>query len=882
MSLRDRQPGKSKRRQDLEQYRRKDAVPVPILCGATLVDLTDEGREGSHIKNDTTGNGIRPTLKDKSELETAKCRTKTSHPQVREAVSRQSETLHLHPLDLHPKRSRPEPQVEVVRSPAALSIDETTHPCFLRHPCWLESTSYQSHRLLNHTSQQTAVVVNRAAIPRDSNLSGDHASLDLKLGRELAGSESQSLEQAVRPGKGECEYNTEADRPQPEENKANSPSSEHHNLTNGNIVAAAQVPLQFDRTLPPIGAATIASASSRQDIAGVAAKNGSRLQAGMSNGSPTKADNGSLDPNMDPFTARQDGFPGQCGHLYTLPLLPPPLSHWEIHQELLPYNQERMYLPTSNSRQSQADPDHLEEPEEMMSMPILSHISNKDRPAMSENCPTGQQRIATSPVINEPPYRQDVWVREATRADIQLDEMPVGVESSAKAAESPVGCNGSELGSEGEEQEYETPLTSPGNSPLKSTKPNVSKRFALRQFDGEAETIDDEEDFGAVTARARAESAVREALESLKQSDDTQSDLVVAEAETDEQQTALRSQHDPIDLTMVSAEECHYPESARGEDIITPLVPASPAKHTAAFPFPSQPSMKPDLVNSPAKQTSSRHPRALLRHCERKATPRQCRLLMGGVQSPDRFITSRAATPTMEALVLTSKDASKKFARGLAGRSLQDGILGSGQEDPFGPSPRRSLRMAEQYATVRSSPPVFPPRAVGMIGSRVRDAQQSHRLPSAGTVWTVGGSIVTEGVASTSNGRGGRVTSGTSAPHYMAAFLRKDRPSEKEIVHGRRLAVAMDLELGNGMMQQGSPRSSVSPSGEVAGSSPGGTSGGNRVWKNGGWELEGVSTRSWSLFHAPLVLCDALANEIFSYQRAKEEGERSSNHTVPR
>nr|OQO27953.1 hypothetical protein B0A51_03798 [Rachicladosporium sp. CCFEE 5018] len=79
----------------------------------------------------------------------------------------------------------------------------------------------------------------------------------------------------------------------------------------------------------------------------------------------------------------------------------------------------------------------------------------------------------------------------------------------------------------------------------------------------------------------------------------------------------------------------------------------------------------------------------------------------------------------------------------------------------------------------------------------------ASRAASTGSVWTVGGIAVTEGVLSTTDGIGGRVTSGTSAPHYSADFLRKRLPTDDEATHARRLALAMDLRCENTMV---SPR----------------------------------------------------------------------------
>jgi meiosis-specific APC/C activator protein AMA1 len=125
--------------------------------------------------------------------------------------------------------------------------------------------------------------------------------------------------------------------------------------------------------------------------------------------------------------------------------------------------------------------------------------------------------------------------------------------------------------------------------------------------------------------------------------------------------------------------------------------------------------------------------------------------------------------------------------------------------DPFAPAVRRSARMAEQLTTLRST--------------------------SRPTVWSVGGSAVTEGVASTSNGRGGRVTSGSNAPHYAAEFLQRQAQTDETMTHGRRLAHAMNISQSGRVVEQTSPPSSpISPSSSTL-SSPTSVS-----WKDCKWE----------------------------------------------
>jgi len=154
------------------------------------------------------------------------------------------------------------------------------------------------------------------------------------------------------------------------------------------------------------------------------------------------------------------------------------------------------------------------------------------------------------------------------------------------------------------------------------------------------------------------------------------------------------------------------------------------------------------------------------------------------VRSQDRYVRGRP--PTKETFLLAKTGT-------------------NGQADPFAPAVKRNTRTAARFATLRSV--------------------------SQPTVWSVGGSAVTEGVASTSNGRGGRVTSGSNAPHYAADFLRHRSNTDETVTHGQRLAHAMDISQSGRVVEQTSPPSSpVSP----ATSSPGSRS--QISWKDCKWE----------------------------------------------
>ncbi|KAK5116050.1 hypothetical protein LTR85_009332 [Meristemomyces frigidus] len=377
---------------------------------------------------------------------------------------------------------------------------------------------------------------------------------------------------------------------------------------------------------------------------------------------------------------------------------------------------------------------------------------------------------------------------------------------------SPIRC-GSIFGSDARDG-YETPMTSPESSPDKS-KPLACHfprlEAVLPQLDGShgslAEELIDQEChlLDAATTQVRGENAVEATLRLVE-------DLGQATAEVESLPPG--GQEDTVSL-----------EQPEREDE-TLLGPASPANGARAFPFPGQPVVGTSSW-SPARQ---RQPSALLQHCERNASSRQRRLMTAGLRTPDRFITSRPATPSKQALLM-SRPAEKLNMHQKQARMRPTDV------DPFAPAPRRSIRMAEQFATLRGPPTV--PRPMGRTATLVDETRNSQRTASDGAIWHVGGTLVTEGIASTSNGRGGRVTSGTNAPHYTADFLRKTSVTEDEAKHGRRLALAMDIDQSAKVLAFSSPSSSTSTDSSASPPSADG-----RVWRDSGWQREAPGSPS--------------------------------------
>lgn len=375
---------------------------------------------------------------------------------------------------------------------------------------------------------------------------------------------------------------------------------------------------------------------------------------------------------------------------------------------------------------------------------------------------------------------------------------------------------------------YETPLTSPSTSPVKARDRTYEfgpLQVDVVQLDGPGENPETEHaessrsGFYKVTSLTRITSLVRDASVTLED------DVATNPTEKEASGTCVR-QTSSLETLVVRHTECgtenivEDDQSQTDTDESTPLVPPVSTKALEAVPF----AIKKNESAPKRAITRFRRPSALLCHCEGLATSRQRQLMSGGRRTPDRFIPTRDATPTKEGFLLSKPVPKLPASRQGNGRS-------SPPLDPFGPTPRRSLRVAQRFTTVRTPPP--PSRPYGIRTSLVGDAQTSI-LGSGPTTWTVGGSPVTEGVASTTNGRGGRVTSGSNAPHYLADFLRRNTPSEEEATHGRRLALAMDIDQGARMMDHSLPSSPSTPSS--------GQSNEARTWKYGVWEAGSPQT----------------------------------------
>ncbi|KAK6436446.1 hypothetical protein LTR95_007364 [Oleoguttula sp. CCFEE 5521] len=334
-----------------------------------------------------------------------------------------------------------------------------------------------------------------------------------------------------------------------------------------------------------------------------------------------------------------------------------------------------------------------------------------------------------------------------------------------------------------EDQGYDTPFTSPESSPLKR---QADRRSSHWQIDGAGSSLEDIAISRSVDEVILDPASVDDMGRKLDLPTGTTNlaSLVVADPEAD---------LDPDD---------------EDSDNLIDLFPTMSVSDEARSSV---------TLSQSRPRTPTRRPSVLLPQCIRNPSPRQQSLRRKGIASPDRLVPSREITPTKEGLVT----------------SIQPGAVAfiCDNHDPFGTTTRRSIRTAEQYATLRG--PAVPLRPAGVASTRVPSAPDTgSRSASTGTMWSVGGIAVTEGVLSTTDGRGGRVTSGTSAPHYSADFLRKRLPTDDEATHARRLALAMDLRSGNTMI---SPRpADVRPS--RTSYDPRHEAIEHVTWRNGGWQ----------------------------------------------
>ncbi|KAI5251654.1 WD40 repeat-like protein [Aureobasidium subglaciale] len=164
---------------------------------------------------------------------------------------------------------------------------------------------------------------------------------------------------------------------------------------------------------------------------------------------------------------------------------------------------------------------------------------------------------------------------------------------------------------------------------------------------------------------------------------------------------------------------------------------------------------------------------------------------------------------------------------------------------------RRGPELTKPPATSRPfrTPGLFMSSRVNPFGPVTLEGPREF---SQGAVWNVGGSSPAspdDGVRSTSDGRGGQITSGTNAPMFRSDFLKSVHDESDHIqIHGKRLSAAMDLDQASRVLNHGHglPTPVSSPDSDAGGAfSP-------ILWRDTEWTKPG----SPSLLDAPALRDD--------------------------
>ncbi|XHG01164.1 hypothetical protein AWENTII_004562 [Aspergillus wentii] len=162
--------------------------------------------------------------------------------------------------------------------------------------------------------------------------------------------------------------------------------------------------------------------------------------------------------------------------------------------------------------------------------------------------------------------------------------------------------------------------------------------------------------------------------------------------------------------------------------------------------------------------------------------------------SPDRFIPIREfADPPSTPFHMTKSPQKLSPEEKLLRRR-------SPKEDPFMPTPTRKTASAPITQNVRANNPHYGPHLVNDLAiTRARNPRTLNgiREISTGAVWSVGGAsaALARPSLAISDGTGGLLGSGTTAPMYNAKFLpRVVTASDHREKHESRIALALDID----------------------------------------------------------------------------------------
>jgi hypothetical protein len=218
--------------------------------------------------------------------------------------------------------------------------------------------------------------------------------------------------------------------------------------------------------------------------------------------------------------------------------------------------------------------------------------------------------------------------------------------------------------------------------------------------------------------------------------------------------------------------------------------------------------------------------------------------------APDRYIGSRRPP----AITRESFELNKPAER------LDLNQLGRGGHwvnDPFGRRLRRSGRLNDELRGLREAHSLIIGRAsahrrvANLVHRRVLSTLGTRQV-STGAVWNVGGpSAVSDTVIGVSTGRGGMLGSGTNAPLYTSTFLNRADPEAELEAYERRLALAMDVDQADRILQHSpTPSTSHSMKSRTVASHM------KHTWRDSAWIKDGVTSRlSSAAPHHQAVSC---------------------------
>ena len=174
-----------------------------------------------------------------------------------------------------------------------------------------------------------------------------------------------------------------------------------------------------------------------------------------------------------------------------------------------------------------------------------------------------------------------------------------------------------------------------------------------------------------------------------------------------------------------------------------------------------------------------------------RASPSESLRRGHSAQSPDRFVPSRNLRASSRDRYKLSTPPSQLCEHDRRDRQQ------SPVNDPFRQPSRRRFHHVERGGHSRLPVPIQPVLNPGRPSAMHHSLHSIsvERTISHGTVWTVGGSApVLDGVQSVSNGRGGRIASGTNAPIYCSNFFGQKDPSDDQGAYEGRLAAAFGID----------------------------------------------------------------------------------------